>query len=76
MEARLVLRVVAVEEQGGLVSGAEQGVGHRRAAEPINYCPRLQATTAHLQIVVDRLRGEVQELQVDPWKAEQRDRER
>lgn len=66
VEARLVLGIVTVEEQSGLVGGAEQRAWHRWATEPVNHCSRLQASTPHLQIVVDRLSREVQKLQVDP----------
>ena len=66
VEAWLVLGVVAVEEESGLVGGAEEGVWHHGATEPINHCSCLKAPTAHLQIVMDRLCGEVQELQMDP----------
>lgn len=55
VEARLVLGVVAVEEESGLVCGAKERVWHHGAAEPINHCSRLQAPTAHLQIVMNRL---------------------
>lgn len=65
MEARLVLGVVAVEEQSGLMCGTEERVWHHRATEAINHCSCLQAPTAHLQIVMNRLCGEVQKLQVD-----------
>lgn len=55
-----------MEKQGGLVRGAKEGVGHRGATKAINHYSRLQVPTAHLQIVVDRLSGEVQKLQMDP----------
>lgn len=55
MEARFVLRVVAVEEQSGLVGSAKEGVGHRGAAEPINHASCFQSPTAHLQIVMNGL---------------------
>lgn len=66
VEARLVLGVVAVEEESGLVGGAKERVGHHGATEPINHCSCLQAPTAHLQIVMDRFCGEVQKLKMDP----------
>lgn len=66
MEARLVLRVVTVEEQSGFVGGAEEGVGHHGAAKAINHTSCLQTPTAHLQVVMNRLCGEVQKLQMDP----------
>lgn len=67
VEAKLVLGIVTVEEESGLVGGAEQRAWHHWAAEPINHCSRFQTSTAHLQIVVYRLCREVQKLQVDPW---------
>lgn len=66
MEARLVLGIVTMEEESCLMRGAEERVGHHWAAEPINYCSRLKAATAHLQIVMNRLCWEVQKLQMDP----------
>lgn len=55
VEARLVLGIVTVEEESGLMGGAEQRAWHHWATEPINHCPRFQTSTSHLQIVVDRL---------------------
>lgn len=66
VKAGLVLGVVTVEEESGLMGGAEQRAWHHWAAEPINHRPRFQVPTPHFQVVVDRLCGEVQELQVDP----------
>lgn len=67
LEARFVLGVVAVEEEARLVGGAEHGLGHLRAAEAVDHRARLQVAAADLQVVVDGLRGEVEELQVDAW---------
>lgn len=66
VEARLVLGIVTVEEESGLMGGAEQRAWHHWATEPINHCPCFQTSTPHLQIVMDRLCREVQKLQVDP----------
>lgn len=66
MEARLILGVVTVEEQSGLVCGAKERVRHRGTTKAINHCSRLQVPAAHLQIVMDRLGGKVQKLQMDP----------
>lgn len=66
VEARFVLGIVTVEEESGLMGGAEQRAWNHWATEPINHCSRFQASTPHLQIVVDRLCREVQKLQVDP----------
>lgn len=66
METRLVLGIVTVEEESGLVGGAEERIGYQRATEPINHCSCLQGPTAHLQIVMNGLCGEVQKLQMDP----------
>lgn len=66
MEARLVLGVVTVEEESGLMGSAEERVWHHRTTEPINHCSCLQAPTAYFQIVMNRLCGEVQKLQMDP----------
>lgn len=65
VEARLVLRVVAVEEEAGLVGGAEERLGHQRPAEAVDDRAGLQRAAADLQVVVDGLGGEVEELQVD-----------
>lgn len=70
VEAGLVLGVVTMEEECGLMGGAEQRAWHHWAAEPINHRSHFQAPTPHLQVVVDGLCGEVQKLQVDPWKEE------
>lgn len=66
MEAGLVLGVVTMEEESSLVGGAEKRVGQCGAAKPINHCSCLEAPTADLQIVMNRLCGEVQELEMDP----------
>lgn len=65
VEAMLVLGVVAVEKESGLVGRAKEGVGHGGATEPINHRPHFQAPTANFQIVMNRLSGEVQKLEVD-----------
>lgn len=67
MEARLVLRVVAVEEERGLVGGAEERLGDQRPTEAVDDRAGLQGAAADLQVVVDGLGGEVEELQVDSW---------
>lgn len=66
MEAGLVLGVVAMEEQSSLMGSAEERIGQRGATEPINHCSCLKAPTADLQIVMNRLCGEVQKLEMDP----------
>lgn len=66
VKASFVLGVVAVEEECGLVCGAKKRVRNHGAAEAINHCSRLQAPTPHFQIVMHRLCGEVQKLQMDP----------
>ena len=48
VEARLVLGVVAVEEEAGLVGGAEQSFGDDGAAEPVDDRAGLQRSTADL----------------------------
>lgn len=65
VEAGLVLRVVAVEEEGGLVGGAEERLGDERPAEAVDDRAGLQRAAADLQVVVDGLGGEVEELQLD-----------
>lgn len=65
MEAGLVLRVVAVEEETGLVGRAEERLGDQRPTEAVDDRARLQRAAADLQVVVDGLGGEVEELQVD-----------
>lgn len=61
-----------MEEEAGLVGGAEEGLGHLGAAEPVDHRARLQGAAADLQVVVDGLRGEVQELQVDSFMEEKK----
>lgn len=70
LEAGLVLGVVAVEEEVGLVRGAEERRGHLGPAEAVDDGARLCVATAHLQVVVYGLRGEVEELQVDACAAD------
>lgn len=65
VETRLILRVVAVEEETGLVGGAEERLGDERPAEAVDDRAGLQRAAADLQVVVDGLGGEVEELQVD-----------
>lgn len=65
VEARLVLRVVAVEEETGLVGSAEERLGDERPAEAVDDRAGLHRAAADLQVVVDGLGGEVEELQVD-----------
>lgn len=67
VEAGLVLRVVAVEEERGLVGGAEERLGDQRPTEAVDDRAGLQRAAADLQVVVDGLGGEVEELQVDTW---------
>lgn len=55
-----------MEEQSSLMGGAEKRIGQRGATEPINHCSCLKAPTADLQIVMNRLCGEVQKLEMDP----------
>ena len=68
VETRLVLRVIAVEEEAGLVGGAKQRLGDDWSAEPVNHRAGLHVATADLEVVVDRFCGEVEELQMDPWR--------
>lgn len=65
VEAWLVLRVVAVEEETGLVGSAEERLGDERPAEAVDDRAGLHRAAADLQVVVDGLGGEVEELQVD-----------
>lgn len=48
MEPWFVLWIVAVEEEAGLVGGAEQRLGDDWAAEPVNDRAHLQRSTADL----------------------------
>lgn len=48
MEPWFVLWIVAVEEEAGLVGGAEQRLGDDWTAEPVNDRARLQGSTADL----------------------------
>lgn len=54
-----------MEEEASLVGGAEQGLGDVWSTEPVNHCARLQRSTPNLQVVMDCLRGKIEELQVD-----------
>lgn len=54
-----------MEEEGGLVGGAKERLGHQRTTEAVDDRAGLQRAAADLQIVVDGLGGEVEELQVD-----------
>lgn len=65
VEAGLVLRVVAVEEEGGLVGGAKERLGEQGSAEAVDDRAGLQRAAADLQVVVDGLGREVEELQMD-----------
>lgn len=51
VEARLVLRVVAVEEETGLVGSAEERLGDERPAEAVDDRAGLQRSAADLQVV-------------------------
>lgn len=75
VKAMLVLGVVAVEEESGLMRGAKERVGQHRATGPINHCARLQVPASHLQIVMNRLCGEVHKLQMDPLKEKRKQTE-
>ena len=75
VEPWFVLWVVAVEEESGLMGGAKERVGQHRATGPINHCARLQVPASHLQIVMNRLCGEVHKLQMDPLKEERKQTE-
>lgn len=55
VETWLVLGVITMEEESGLMGGAEQRAWYRRATEPVNHCSRFQAPAPHLQVVMDRL---------------------
>lgn len=68
VEAGFVLRVVTVEEEAGLVGGAEEGFRDDRSAKPINHRAGLQSATADLQVIMDRFGGEVHKLQMDTCK--------
>lgn len=48
MEPWFVLRIVTVEEETGLVGGAEQRLGDDWTTEPVNDGARLQCSTADL----------------------------
>lgn len=48
MEPWFVLWIVAVEEEAGLVGGAEQRLGDERTAESVNDWACLQRSTADL----------------------------
>lgn len=54
-----------MEEEAGLVGGAEKRLRDDRTAEPVNDRAHLQRSTADLQVIVNCLSGEVQELEVD-----------
>lgn len=54
-----------MEEEAGLVGGAEQRLGDGWTAEPVDDGARLQRSTADLQVIVDRFSGEVEKLEVD-----------
>lgn len=72
METGFVLRVVAVEDEARLVGGAEKRLGNDGAAEPVHHGAWIWTPTPNLQIVVYGLGGEIQELQVNPWRTEWR----
>lgn len=65
MESWFVLGIVTVEEEAGLVGGAEQRLGDDRPTEAVDDRAGLQRSAADLQVVVDRLGGEVHELEMD-----------
>lgn len=67
METGLVLGVVAVKEEAGLVGRAEERLWNNRPTEPIDHRTRVQRPATDLKVVVHGLRGEVEELQVNPW---------
>lgn len=54
-----------MEEEAGLVGGAEQRLGDLWSTEPVNHRARFQSSTPNLQVVMDCLRGKIEELQVD-----------
>lgn len=68
LEPRPVLRVVAVEADERLVRGAEQRRGQVRAAELPDQGAAGRRAVLNLQVVVVRLRGEVQKLHVHAYK--------
>lgn len=68
LEPRPVLRVVAVEADERLVRGAEQRRGQVRAAELPDQGAAGRRAILNLQVVVVRLRGEVQKLHVHAYE--------
>lgn len=68
VEPWFVLWIVTVEEEAGLVSGAEQRLGDDWTAEPVNDRAQLQYSTADLQIIMDCFSREVQKLEMDTWE--------
>ncbi len=67
METGFVLRVVAVKEEAGLVGRAEERFWNNGPAEPIDHRARVQRPATDFKVVVHSFRGEVEELQVNPW---------
>ena len=57
-----------MEKEAGLVGGAKQRLGDDWSAEPVNHRAGLHVATADLEVVVDRFCGEVEELEMDPWR--------
>ncbi len=67
METGFVLRVVAVKEEAGLVGRAEERFWNNGPAEPIDHRARVQRPASDFKVVVHSFRGEVEELQMNPW---------
>lgn len=67
METGFVLRVVTVKEEAGLVGRAEERFWNNRPAEPIDHRARVQRPATDFKVVVHSFRGEVEELQMNPW---------
>lgn len=62
VKAGFVLWIIAVEEEAGLVGGAKERLRDDRTAEPVNHWATVWGATPNLQVIMNRLGGEVQEL--------------
>lgn len=65
VKSGFILRIITVEEEACFMRGAEQRLGNLRPTEPVDHRTSLRRPASDLQVVVDRLGGEVQELHVD-----------
>lgn len=54
-----------MEEEAGFMRGAKERLWNLWPTEPVNHCASLRRPASDLQVVVNRLSGEVQELHVD-----------